>query len=166
MSFCVSVAYFLEDTVQLLNFDPAAVEDSRKRKHNRNNKNDDESEAAVEDDDNMNKFVSNDYSELTRNRVAALSEKEISFELIEVSNLVYQYNLFSKLYLKLPVMYDWYMSLFFIAGNSEIHKRQTDQWCGAGFLAWLELHICFVTSSRSTPDIRLVFASFVKTFVA
>lgn len=75
------VAYFLEDAIELLDFDPSA--ESRKRKKNK--KNDEDAETAVDDDDNMNKYVSNEYTDLTKNRVAALSEKDISFELIEAS---------------------------------------------------------------------------------
>lgn len=74
-------AYFLEDIVQELNFDPPP--DTRKRKKNKKDDEDD-SETAVEGDENMNKVVSNEYSDLTKSRVAALSEKDISFELIEV----------------------------------------------------------------------------------
>lgn len=78
-------AYFLEDIVQLLDFDPTP--DKRKRK-NKKKEDDEDAEAIVEGDENMNKIVSNEYSELTRSRVAALSEKDISFELIEVRNHV------------------------------------------------------------------------------
>lgn len=81
---CFCAAYFLEDTIQLLNFDPSA--ESRKRKKNK--KTYEDAETAIDDDDNMNKYVSDEYSELTKNRVAALSEKDISFELIEASTPV------------------------------------------------------------------------------
>ena len=72
--------YFLEDCVQMLNFVPPA--DNRKRR----NKDKDESEGTVgaeDQEENLNKMVSADYSVQTQNAVAQLSEKEISFELIE-----------------------------------------------------------------------------------
>ncbi|XP_065223223.1 dosage compensation regulator isoform X2 [Planococcus citri] len=72
--------YFLEDAVELLNFDPSP--DLRKRKKSKKEE-DDESEAAVEGDENLNKCVSDEYSPLTKQRMALLSEKDISFELIE-----------------------------------------------------------------------------------
>ncbi|XP_069700585.1 dosage compensation regulator mle [Periplaneta americana] len=72
--------YFLEDCVQMLNFVPPA--DNRKRR----NKDKDDSEGTVgaeEQDENLNKVVSEEYSVQTRNAIAQLSEKEVSFELIE-----------------------------------------------------------------------------------
>lgn len=74
-------AYFLEDTIELLDFEPPV--DTKKRKKGKRD-DDDDTETGVEGDENMNKFVSDVYSEKTRNRVALLSEKEISFELVEV----------------------------------------------------------------------------------
>ncbi|XP_066991752.1 ATP-dependent RNA helicase A isoform X2 [Anabrus simplex] len=68
--------YFLEDCVQLLNFVPPA--DNRKKRKEK-----DEEGASEEPEENLNKVVSNEYSVQTRNSVAQLSEKEISFELIE-----------------------------------------------------------------------------------
>ncbi|XKL60293.1 hypothetical protein PGB90_001309 [Kerria lacca] len=73
--------YFLEDIVELLDFDP--LPDTKKRKNKNKKDEEDEAETAVEGDENMNKFVTNEYSDLTKNRMAALSEKDISFELIE-----------------------------------------------------------------------------------
>ena len=78
---CNVVAYFLEDTIELLDFEPPV--DTRKRKKGKKD-DDDDTETGVEGDENMNKLVSDAYSEKTRNRVASLSEKEISFELVEV----------------------------------------------------------------------------------
>ncbi|XP_074099664.1 dosage compensation regulator mle isoform X2 [Cotesia typhae] len=69
--------YFLEDCVHLTNFVPPM--DSRKRK----SRDPDDSLPDAEPEENMNKFVSPDYSEHTKNAMAQLSEKEISFELIE-----------------------------------------------------------------------------------
>ncbi|CAG2058257.1 unnamed protein product [Timema podura] len=68
--------YFLEDCVQMLNFvPPPDVRKKRKEKE--------DSETGEEPEENLNKAVSNDYTVQTRNAVAQLSEKEISFELIE-----------------------------------------------------------------------------------
>lgn len=78
----IVVAYFLEDIVELINFNPSP--DTRKRKKSKKEE-DDENDAAVEGDENMNKYVSDNYSDLTKQRMAALSEKDISFELIEVT---------------------------------------------------------------------------------
>lgn len=72
----------MEDIVELLDFDP--LPDTKKRKNKNKKDEEDEAETAVEGDENMNKFVTNEYSDLTKNRMAALSEKDISFELIEV----------------------------------------------------------------------------------
>lgn len=72
--------YFLEDCVQMLNFVPPA--DTRKRR----NKEKDDSEGTIgaeDQEENLNKMVSCDYTVQTRNSVAQLSEKEVSFELIE-----------------------------------------------------------------------------------
>ncbi len=82
-------AYFLEDVVELLDFEPPA--EDRKRKKNK--KEDDDAETAVEGDENMNNVVSEKYSEVTRRRVASLSEKDISFELIEVKIKIFSYRI-------------------------------------------------------------------------
>ncbi|XP_049811286.1 dosage compensation regulator isoform X1 [Schistocerca nitens] len=69
--------YFLEDSIQMLNFVPPL--DNRKKRKDK-----DDSELTGEDqDENLNKVISNEYSPQTRNAMAQLSEKEISFELIE-----------------------------------------------------------------------------------
>nr|CAD7398713.1 unnamed protein product [Timema cristinae] len=68
--------YFLEDCVQMLNFVPPP--DIRKKRKEK-----EDSETGEEPEENLNKAVSNDYTVQTRNAVAQLSEKEISFELIE-----------------------------------------------------------------------------------
>jgi ATP-dependent RNA helicase A len=82
--------YFLEDIVQMLDFVPML---KKKRKNKSNNDDDDEDEcdeAAVAntngeevDDTDCNTLVSNDYSDKTRNAMKQLSEKSLSFELIE-----------------------------------------------------------------------------------
>ncbi|KAK0088841.1 hypothetical protein PV325_010438 [Microctonus aethiopoides] len=69
--------YFLEDCVHLTNFVPPM--DSRKRK----SRDADELNVDAEPEENLNRIVSSDYSEHTKNSMAQLSEKEISFELIE-----------------------------------------------------------------------------------
>ena len=85
--------YFLEDTIQMLDFVPV-FQKKRKNKNNNNNNNADE---EVDDDDadedqvgtddaedtNCNAIVPDDYTEKTRNSMRQLSEKNISFELIE-----------------------------------------------------------------------------------
>nr|CAD7414747.1 unnamed protein product [Timema poppensis] len=71
--------YFLEDCVQMLNFVPPP--DIRKKRKEK-----EDSETGEEPEENLNKAVSSDYTIQTRNAVAQLSEKEISFELIEVTN--------------------------------------------------------------------------------
>ncbi|CAF0903640.1 unnamed protein product [Brachionus calyciflorus] len=75
--------YFLEDTIQMLNFTPS---DStrKKRKDNNDDDEDDEDEAATDDQDvDCNSIISPEYSERTRNSMKQLSEKNLSFELIE-----------------------------------------------------------------------------------
>lgn len=71
--------YFLEDCIYLTKFVPPM--DSKKRKTR------DAEEASYADagepDENLNKIIGNDYDEHTKNSMSQLSEKEISFELIE-----------------------------------------------------------------------------------
>ncbi|XP_033322753.1 dosage compensation regulator mle isoform X1 [Megalopta genalis] len=69
--------YYLEDCVQLTNFVPPM--DTKKRK----NRDSDDLPTDGEPDENLNKVVSSKYSIQTKNAMAQLSEKEISFELIE-----------------------------------------------------------------------------------
>ncbi|XP_043256205.1 dosage compensation regulator isoform X5 [Colletes gigas] len=69
--------YFLEDCIQLTNFVPPM--DSKKRK----SRDSDDIPAEGEPDENLNKVISEGYSVQTRNAMAQLTEKEISFELIE-----------------------------------------------------------------------------------
>ncbi|XP_076179426.1 dosage compensation regulator mle [Ptiloglossa arizonensis] len=69
--------YFLEDCIQLTNFVPPM--DSKKRK----NRDSDDLPTEGEPEENLNKVISGDYSIQTRNAMAQLTEKEISFELIE-----------------------------------------------------------------------------------
>ncbi|KAI5729206.1 hypothetical protein M8J76_000161 [Diaphorina citri] len=74
--------HFLEDIVEILNFVPQ--ENPRKRKNKGNKRDDDDEEdGLIEEEENMNNQVSNDYSPQTRASVAQLSERDISFELIE-----------------------------------------------------------------------------------
>lgn len=62
----------------MLNFVPPT--DMRKKRKEK-----EESELVGEDqEENLNKIVSDQYSIETRNALAQLSEKEVSFELIEV----------------------------------------------------------------------------------
>ncbi|XP_054273843.1 ATP-dependent RNA helicase A-like isoform X1 [Macrosteles quadrilineatus] len=69
--------YFLEDCVQMLNFVPPP--DTRKRKSG----GDKEDTLPEEFEENLNTKVSGDYNEATRKSVAAMSEKEIPYELID-----------------------------------------------------------------------------------
>ncbi|XP_031836743.1 dosage compensation regulator mle isoform X1 [Nomia melanderi] len=69
--------YYLEDCIQLTNFVPPM--DTKKRK----NRDSDELPTDGEPDENLNKVLSAEYSIQTKNAMAQLSEKEISFELIE-----------------------------------------------------------------------------------
>lgn len=79
--------YFLEDCIQMLKFIPPM--DSRKKRKNKgaNNKDDDDEEDLPQmgDDveENLNKVISDDYPLETKHALGLLSEKEISFELIE-----------------------------------------------------------------------------------
>lgn len=78
--FPLFVAYFLEDIVEMLNFDPPP-DTSRK---NKKDKDKDDENVGAEDDENMNLKVGEEYEPSTRHAVSKMSEKEISFELIEV----------------------------------------------------------------------------------
>lgn len=69
--------YFLEDCIQLTNFVPPM--DLKKRK----NRDSDDLPSDGEPEENLNKVISPDYSIQTKNAMAQLTEKEISFELIE-----------------------------------------------------------------------------------
>lgn len=69
--------YFLEDCIQLTNFIPPM--DSKKRK----NRDSDDLPTEGEPEENLNKIIDPEYSIQTKNAMAQLSEKEISFELIE-----------------------------------------------------------------------------------
>lgn len=75
--------YFLEDTIELLKFVPPP--DSKKRK--RGGGEDDGSEEVAasneEQEINFNKKIGNQYSLQTKTAMAAMSESEVSFELIE-----------------------------------------------------------------------------------
>ncbi|XP_048515742.1 dosage compensation regulator isoform X2 [Athalia rosae] len=69
--------YFLEDCVQMTNFVPPA--DTRKRK----NRDSEDNSAEGEQEENCNRMIGANYSIQTKNAMAQISEKEISFELIE-----------------------------------------------------------------------------------
>ncbi|XP_049819168.1 dosage compensation regulator isoform X2 [Aethina tumida] len=73
--------YFLEDSIELTKFIPTA--DTKKRK-NKNDDDDDNTFTTGEDgDENLNKVINSQYSEQTKNAMASLNEKEVSFELME-----------------------------------------------------------------------------------
>ena len=82
--------YFLEDVVQMLDFVPSLT----KIRKNKSNGDDDDEDDLVEDaevernptepeDLDCNTMVSHEYSEKTRNSMKLLSEKSLSFEIIE-----------------------------------------------------------------------------------
>lgn len=74
----MSIEFFLEDIVQLLNYQPTP--DNRKRRSK-----DEESVIAGQDhEENCNLIISDDYSPDVKNKVAMISEKEVDFEIIEV----------------------------------------------------------------------------------
>uniref|UniRef100_A0A0R3RKE5 Helicase C-terminal domain-containing protein n=1 Tax=Elaeophora elaphi TaxID=1147741 RepID=A0A0R3RKE5_9BILA len=69
--------YFLEDIIQMIHFLPPA------NKLRRNKDYDDEGEEIAEQTQNLNLIVTEEYDSNTRLAMSRLSEKEISFELIE-----------------------------------------------------------------------------------
>ncbi|XP_015591830.2 dosage compensation regulator isoform X2 [Cephus cinctus] len=69
--------YFLEDCIQLTSFVPPT--DLKKRK----NREADDLGTDFEAEENLNKVISSQYSIQTKNAMAQMSEKEISFELLE-----------------------------------------------------------------------------------
>jgi len=71
--------FFLEDCIQLTNFVPPSG--SRKRKWDEYS--DELPKTDGEPEENLNKVICNNYSIETKNAMAQLTEKEISFELIE-----------------------------------------------------------------------------------
>lgn len=70
--------YFLEDCIELTSFIPPTGAGKRKTKDS-----DDLPLADAEPEENLNKVIGNNYSIETKNAMAQLTEKEISFELIE-----------------------------------------------------------------------------------
>lgn len=73
----------MEDCVQMLGFE--APPETRKRKGGAGNDGGGTEEGTTDEpDENMNKYVSDDYSAQTKRNVAQLNEKDITFELIEV----------------------------------------------------------------------------------
>ncbi|KYN40307.1 Dosage compensation regulator [Trachymyrmex septentrionalis] len=70
--------YFLEDCIQLTNFFPPTSSGKRKSKDS-----DDLPIPDAEPEENLNKVIGNNYSVETKNAMGQLTEKEISFELIE-----------------------------------------------------------------------------------
>ncbi|EDO35812.1 predicted protein [Nematostella vectensis] len=72
--------YYLEDVIQMLGFVPPLPEKKKKREENDE---DDEHVSCVLFQENCNAICSGDYSFQTKNAMAQLSEREMSFELIE-----------------------------------------------------------------------------------
>lgn len=77
--------YFLEDCIEMLNF--ITPVDPKRKKRKNCGKNEDEEDESVQPGDeveeNLNKVISNEYRTDTKFAMANLSEKEVSFELIE-----------------------------------------------------------------------------------
>ncbi|XP_056647810.1 dosage compensation regulator isoform X1 [Diorhabda sublineata] len=73
--------YFLEDAIELTKFVPPT--DTKKRKNKSKDDEDDEGTGIEDPDENLNKVVTGNYSELTKNVMSRLNEKEVSFELLE-----------------------------------------------------------------------------------
>lgn len=76
--------YFLEDAIELLKFVPP--QDNRKKRKSGGGEDDGSEEvinAEEQEETNCNKIVSDQYSPQTKAALAALSESEVSFELIE-----------------------------------------------------------------------------------
>ncbi|XP_064617044.1 LOW QUALITY PROTEIN: ATP-dependent RNA helicase A-like [Liolophura sinensis] len=69
--------YYLEDCIEMLNFIPPPPD--RKRKRDR----DEDALGGEEEEKNCNKDIGSDYSDATRHAMSMLSEKEMSFELIQ-----------------------------------------------------------------------------------
>ncbi|XP_014241138.1 dosage compensation regulator isoform X2 [Cimex lectularius] len=72
-------SYFLEDIIEMLNFLPPP--DMRKKKGGDKDRDDDF--GMVDDDENMNLKIEPHYKNSTKTAMAKLSEKDVSFELIE-----------------------------------------------------------------------------------
>ena len=77
--------YFLEDCIQMTNF---VAPPPRKKGKNSNKDNDSDDEMPDFNDDpalneNLNKVCAPDYQENTKRQMGLLSEKDISFELVE-----------------------------------------------------------------------------------
>jgi ATP-dependent RNA helicase A len=75
--------YFLEDTIEVLNFVPPPETKKRKRGGGDDDGSEEVKAASDEQEANCNKVIGNQYSQQTRDTMAALSESEVSFELVE-----------------------------------------------------------------------------------
>lgn len=73
--------YFLEDVVQVLNYVPTP--DSRKRKNR--DKEEESVSAGQDNEENCNLIIPDDYPPEIKAKVAMISEKDVDFEIIEVS---------------------------------------------------------------------------------
>lgn len=83
----MSIEYFLEDIVQVLNYQPTP--DSRKRK----NKDEESVITGQDQEENCNLIISDDYSSDVKKKVAMINEKEVDFEIIEVIFFIFLFNL-------------------------------------------------------------------------
>ncbi len=81
--------YFLEDVVKLLKFMPNPPEKKKSRGGSR--RDEDEEEVGEDDERNLNLVVGPDYPPLVAQALSRLSEKEMSFELIEVTLLAVRF---------------------------------------------------------------------------
>lgn len=73
--------YFLEDCVELTGFVPPL--DQKKKSKNKKDDEGDEDTVADDSEENLNAIIGPNYSVKTKNSMARLNEKEISFELME-----------------------------------------------------------------------------------
>ncbi|XP_060524054.1 dosage compensation regulator isoform X2 [Cylas formicarius] len=75
--------YFLEDCIELTGFVPSMETKKRKSGKKDDGEGDEDTLVSEDSDENLNKVIANNYSIQTKNSMARLSEKEISFELLE-----------------------------------------------------------------------------------
>uniref|UniRef100_A0AAR5P7Z1 RNA helicase n=1 Tax=Dendroctonus ponderosae TaxID=77166 RepID=A0AAR5P7Z1_DENPD len=74
--------YFLEDCIELTGFVPS-MEQKKKNKSKKDEEGDEDTLTADDTDENLNAVIAPSYKAQTKNAMARLSEKEISFELME-----------------------------------------------------------------------------------
>lgn len=83
--FLLTSEYFLEDCISLTKFIPQPPK-TRKGSNKDKDKDDEETVGGDDTEENMNLFIDDHYDIGTKHALAKMSEKEISFELIDVSH--------------------------------------------------------------------------------